>query len=140
MVKGENFQFSGCCFKGGQLLCHPLFSGAKLLNPRNSLSFKSPPSFRRKTKMNMTMTVISRKVARLHSTVIAKVPYPVLPLLFLLLLSQKGELSFTGENVLANCLAGLRLPRNSAVRLTDHSDMTIAVYHRCKQQHNNKSP
>ena len=31
--------------------------------------------------------------------------------------------------VLVNHLGGLSLPRNSVVKLTDHPDMTIAVYH-----------
>ena len=34
--------------------------------------------------------------------------------------------------VLVNCLEGLSLPRKSVVRLTDHPDMTIAVYCGCK--------
>ena len=37
-----------------------------------------------------------------------------------------------------NRLEGLSLPRKSAVRLTDHPDMTLAVYPGCKnnkQQH-----
>ena len=33
------------------------------------------------------------------------------------------------QEVLVNCLGGLSLPRKSVVRLTDHPDMTIAVYH-----------
>ena len=31
--------------------------------------------------------------------------------------------------VLVNCLGGLSLPRKSVVRLTDHPDMTLDVYH-----------
>ena len=33
------------------------------------------------------------------------------------------------HEVLVNSLGGLSLPRNCVVRLTDHPDMTIAVYH-----------
>ena len=34
-----------------------------------------------------------------------------------------------GHLVLVNCLGAISLSRNSAVRLTDRPDMTIAVYH-----------
>ena len=33
---------------------------------------------------------------------------------------------------LVNCIGSLSLPKNSVVRLTDHPDMTVAVYHECK--------
>ena len=33
------------------------------------------------------------------------------------------------HEVLVNCLGGLSLPRKSVVRLTDHPDMTLDVYH-----------
>ena len=33
-----------------------------------------------------------------------------------------------------NCLGGLNLPRNSVVRLTDHSNMITAVYYGSKQE------
>ena len=36
------------------------------------------------------------------------------------------------HEVLVNSLGGLSLPRNSVDRLTDHSEMTIDVYHGCK--------
>ena len=36
-----------------------------------------------------------------------------------------------------NHLGGLSLPRNSVVRLTDHSDMTIAIAMQVKEQNNN---
>ena len=51
---------------------------------------------------------------------------------FLLPLIQEGQLLVTGEKyvhiVLVNRLGGLSMPRKSVVRLTDHPDMTIAVY------------
>ena len=36
------------------------------------------------------------------------------------------------HKVLVNRLGGLSLPRKSVVRLTDHPDMTLDVYHGCK--------
>ena len=36
-------------------------------------------------------------------------------------------LSVTG--ILVNCLGGVSLPKNSAVRLTDYPNMTVDVYH-----------
>ena len=36
------------------------------------------------------------------------------------------------HEVLINRLGGLSLPRKSVVRLIDHPDMTIDVYHGCK--------
>ena len=33
--------------------------------------------------------------------------------------------------VMYDCLGGLSMPRNSVVRLTDHPDMTVTVYHGC---------
>ena len=45
-------------------------------------------------------------------------PFAPLPLI------QEGQLSVTGEKL--NC-SGFSLPRSSVVRLTDHSDMTMAV-------------
>ena len=36
------------------------------------------------------------------------------------------------NKVLVNRLEGLILPRQSVVRLTDHPDMTLAVYHGCE--------
>ena len=38
--------------------------------------------------------------------------------------------------ILVNRLGGLSLPRNSLVRLTERPDVTIDVYHGCKQQYN----
>ena len=38
--------------------------------------------------------------------------------------------------VLVNCLGGLSLPRNSVLKLTDHSVMTIAVYQRLLKSYN----
>ena len=40
---------------------------------------------------------------------------------------------------LVNHLGGLSLYRNSVVRLTDHLDMTIAVYRDVKQQEDNNN-
>ena len=50
---------------------------------------------------------------------------------FLLLLFQEGQLSVCQyvHEVLVNRLGGLSLPRKSVVRLTDHPDMTLDVYH-----------
>ena len=45
--------------------------------------------------------------------------------------SKKGScqsLTKYVHEVLVNCLGGLSMPRKSVVRLTDRSDMTIAVY------------
>ena len=36
------------------------------------------------------------------------------------------------HEVLVNGLGGLSLSRKSEVRLTDHPDMTLDVYHECK--------
>ena len=36
------------------------------------------------------------------------------------------------HEVLVNRLGGLSLPRKSVVRLTDHPNMTSAIYHGCK--------
>ena len=33
------------------------------------------------------------------------------------------------QEVLVNCLGGLSLPRKNVVRVTDHPDMTLDVYH-----------
>ena len=42
------------------------------------------------------------------------------------------------HDILVHCLRGLSLPRKSVVRLTDHPDMTLAVYHGAKTTtHNN---
>ena len=43
------------------------------------------------------------------------------------------------QEVLVNRLGGLSLPRKSVVRLTDHPDMTLDVYHGRKQQGNNNN-
>ena len=58
-------------------------------------------------------------------------------LLFLLPLIQEGQLSVAGENMRTKYLKtskdlGLSLPRKNVVRLTDHPNMTKAVYHRHK--------
>ena len=37
-----------------------------------------------------------------------------------------------GQSVLVSHLGGLSLPRNIVIRLTDHLDMTVAVYSGCK--------
>ena len=59
------------------------------------------------------------------------VPFP-------LLLIQERQLSVTGKMhgnlVLVNHLGGLSLPRDRVVKLTDSSDMTIAVTMDIKQQ------
>ena len=52
-------------------------------------------------------------------------------------------MSVTGKSiylVLVKCTGGLSLPKNSVVRLIDHPDMTITVYHglRATAKHNNK--
>ena len=57
------------------------------------------------------------------------------------LLIQEEQLSVTGKSMgieyCLNCVEGLSLSRNSVVRLTDHPDMTIAVYcgHKATAQH-----
>ena len=56
---------------------------------------------------------------------------------FLLPLIHEGQLSITGQStcmhkVLVNCLGGQSLPRKSVVMLTDHPNMTLAVYHGLK--------
>ena len=49
-------------------------------------------------------------------------------ILFLFLLIQEEQLEVIGESMCTEyTLGGLRLPRNSVLRLTDHPDMTIAV-------------
>ena len=71
------------------------------------------------------------RVAQLvaHLTQESEVPGAHL-LSFLLLLIQErtGKVNALVVHVV-NHLGGLSLPRNSVVRLTDHPDMTIAVYH-----------
>ena len=41
--------------------------------------------------------------------------------------------------ILVDSLGGLSLPKKSVVRLTDHPNMTIAVY-RGRKKHNNNFP
>ena len=59
-------------------------------------------------------------------------------------LIQDGQLSVTGKSIsieyCLNCVEGLILFRYSVVRLTDHLDMTTAVYcgHKATTQHHVK--
>ena len=50
--------------------------------------------------------------------------------------SRRSVVSYWRKNVhkvLVNLLVGLSLPRKSVPRLTDHRDMTLAVYRGCKK-------
>ena len=61
---------------------------------------------------------------------VTRAPGPATYFCFLRLI-QEGPLTGTGEhmpNVLVNHLGGLNLFMKSVVRLTEHPDMTIAVY------------
>ena len=62
------------------------------------------------------------------------VDHEIFSQVFPLSLIQEGQLSLTGESTVhlvlgIHLIEDLNLPRNSVFRLSDWSDVTIAVYH-----------